>query len=612
MIIGKRVYTIFEVAHRCIFSSSVVTDVNFLPVEFIIPRSCTMGQSSLYRIGLITAFSGLAHGSASRFDVDPKEPARIGPEDFMFPMDPYDDVTSLIPDRGYLDPIIVDDWWMWENDDAREDGNTWDETAGRLNQILDELRVVETGTTDPAMHIVGDSESRSDGWEISSDKEVSRPGWIERDATGKEYVIGYIVARNKEGNGVYMCEAKQQSSTHSVLRWLRNLTFSSSQVVPTNNEAPDDAMNGGSENFPLVIKYVNNCNPLYLDPAHPTDLLLNEYIILRAIKYLEIAPRPVSLSAALSPTRPQWRGDVRFHFSNEYQQDFDLEGYCVENGAKARALIMERTGVSVGFFQKTYINTSSPSLQYILFAIRVGLRTIELLEILHNSGFVHGDVHPGNVAFRDSSDYMEDVVNSSEMPDLMLIDFGRSRFFPIEIPFEHLPRHHMSTSTMNLARDLLSHWQLNGYKTGRRDDLYRAMELTASILTPHGEFRNYMRSNLRTIDHILGRKSYVQFFTAKCVIRENQQDRILTICDLYEGIIQAGPCKRALRYLDEALRTVRSIKPADRRPNYNKIKSLFQVAIEYLIYLHDDPTVIQEYEPPRITIKLDPRRGQNS
>jgi serine/threonine protein kinase len=114
--------------------------------------------------------------------------------------------------------------------------------------------------------------------------------------------------------------------------------------------------------------------------------------------------------------------------------------------------------------------------------IRVGMKVIKLLERLHSLGIVHGDIQPGNVLF---DEYDESGSYSILFDDLVLSDFGMAKFFPPEV----------GTSTMvseiprGLSPILMSPWQLEMNRVGRRDDVFRSAEMMVSLLLReyHGE-----------------------------------------------------------------------------------------------------------------------------
>ncbi len=62
-------------------------------------------------------------------------------------------------------------------------------------------------------------------------------------------------------------------------------------------------------------------------------------------------------------------------------------------------------------------------------ALHIGLAIMQLLETLHTAGFVHGDVHVGNIVTKKLGKTMGEL----GLPDLALINFEYARFFPAEI-----------------------------------------------------------------------------------------------------------------------------------------------------------------------------------
>lgn len=102
---------------------------------------------------------------------------------------------------------------------------------------------------------------------------------------------------------------------------------------------------------------------------------------------------------------------------------------------------------------------------------RIGVAAINLLEAVHATGLVHGDVHGGNFVF-----FLRDPEST-----LRLIDFGRARPFVHPETGAHLPILEMTESSWKPQH--LSVSELQGYTVSRRDDLFRLSELVIFLIS---------------------------------------------------------------------------------------------------------------------------------
>jgi serine/threonine protein kinase len=106
-------------------------------------------------------------------------------------------------------------------------------------------------------------------------------------------------------------------------------------------------------------------------------------------------------------------------------------------------------------------------------AIEYGIKMIELLKKLHSKNVIHGDAHLGNFAMR-----------RTDPDELMLIDFGRAQYVgPTEIASVKT-RSDFCTNTVRL-HPFYTKWEIKGCNHAFRDDVYRAVEMTAVIM--HGQ-----------------------------------------------------------------------------------------------------------------------------
>ena len=132
-----------------------------------------------------------------------------------------------------------------------------------------------------------------------------------------------------------------------------------------------------------------------------------------------------------------------------------------------RTMVMERVGETSLLDHR--INNGKPLDKK--FVSSVGIAAINLLETLHSTGLVHGDVHGGNFVF-----YKSDPAAS-----LRIIDFGRSRPYIDANTGNHVPLTRLGENNWNPL--LLSVGELEGWTVSRRDDLFRLAELLMLLIS---------------------------------------------------------------------------------------------------------------------------------
>jgi serine/threonine protein kinase len=133
-----------------------------------------------------------------------------------------------------------------------------------------------------------------------------------------------------------------------------------------------------------------------------------------------------------------------------------------------RTMVMERVGeTNVGDHR---INNGGPLDKQ--FVSSVGIAAINLLETVHSTGLVHGDVHEGNFVF----------YKSDPAATLRIIDFGRTRPYIDAKTGNHVPLARIGEHNWNPV--LLSVGELEGWTVSRRDDLFRLAELLISNTDP--------------------------------------------------------------------------------------------------------------------------------
>lgn len=93
-------------------------------------------------------------------------------------------------------------------------------------------------------------------------------------------------------------------------------------------------------------------------------------------------------------------------------------------------------------------------------------RMLEIIQVVHSKGFVHGDIHPGNFVFSDPRNVAK---------TLRLIDFGRAEPY-INNKWRHVAEGSLTDAPAGLELDYLSPWEILGKRKSRRDDLFRIAE----------------------------------------------------------------------------------------------------------------------------------------
>jgi hypothetical protein len=308
------------------------------------------------------------------------------------------------------------------------------------------------------------------------------------------------------------------------------------------------------ENIPrdVVIKYTNNCAKMGASAQSKGDELLIEYLVMRILAdfKVDIAPKVFALSSVVVPDLSDWETDerTRSKIVDNPKGKVVPARECLSRGSSIRAIVEEK-------FDSDLLEYVYQRVDRIERAIECSMRTIEMLRKLHDVGFIHGDVHSRNVAVRSD--------------EVLLIDFGFAQFFPTAIgtKSERVPIPH------DLTRLFLSHWHLGGSRIGRRDEVYRAVEMTADLL--HPAFHGYLQS-LRNNSEMMRK------FKAKCPYFTERYEN-LTICDRHslEGE-DLKRCNTAMTHLNEALASVRKIPHADARPNYDEVISHYETALNAL------------------------------
>ena len=227
-----------------------------------------------------------------------------------------------------------------------------------------------------------------------------------------------------------------------------------------------------------IQKFKTNCLAVVLnrDCPEPCTTIANEETLLTEFLVSdivcrhepEICPVVSSISGTAEVNKDVFTG-------LELTMDKEVSDYCIGKSTYRR---IEEQVVGPGV-ATIFKGVSSPVERAIL-AVQVLIKTIELLQKLHARGFIHGDIHFQNIALRDP----QGQVVSGKVPALTLIDFEMAKFYPIEEGTDECAG---QDEYAGLSWTVLSKFQIEGYRTSRRDDVYRAFEVFLYLITD-GEY----------------------------------------------------------------------------------------------------------------------------
>lgn len=287
----------------------------------------------------------------------------------------------------------------------------------------------------------------------------------------------------------------------------------------------------------VMIKYTNTCHE-----EAGLDALISEYAITRSLmeQSLDVAPKVFSLSAPAIPSAYEWREDNRLHSS--YVEDHAPS--CAERRSSVRGLVMERYTTLDDLFRQG--QTRDTKMQLV---IDYAIETIRRLDELHGAGFIHGQISSQTVALRDSDSR------------IVLVDFSHARFYPSEIGTVGTIPYVVGVS----SQKRLSPWHIEGFRIGRRDDVYRVIEIIADLLAPEKEaffdhLLSLVRTNRASMEYV---KYSAKFFSFEYANK--------SLCELNASKDKMTQCGEAMSVLNRVLGIVRKIRNTETKPDYLSI-----------------------------------------
>jgi hypothetical protein len=436
------------------------------------------------------------------------------------------------------------------------------DVKSRSRKKSDELEKTLEKTCDFLYKTKVSSWYKTESWILSKTGGVG-PGWVVSEEVGQQTVAG---------------------KTYN-LQHLTTTLSGSTIWYATNSE--DRKVMKVSHNC-IVFLLNANCRTQLQQPEFcKSDPIMDEFKIMNTLGSLPNAVVPnaqtVSVSSMLTKIPPPEFLAVKVfgRKAEESQNQWKGCSRYEKYGASYRAILEDLVGPDFNAVANAkkgaFWGQKDFALKYFQELVMMTRRTIGLLWRFHDLGFIHGDVHGGNVAFKFKRDAVDPATGravaseySALTDEMVLIDFGLSRFFPDDFD---KPEDETAENS-NVSELPLSHWQLQGKRMGRRDDLARAMSVLDSYIT---DFFG------KPVAATLSKKEAVKTPPKP----SSEELMIYKSTYLFSTKESLGEMKKikgfddALRNLDIALDLIRGIGHVDEKPNYEGVIGALDRAILY-------------------------------
>jgi hypothetical protein len=304
----------------------------------------------------------------------------------------------------------------------------------------------------------------------------------------------------------------------------------------------------------VVVKYFNDCIDRKKDGPPAVHPLVPEYSLMATLNDTGIIPHVYYLSPGT--LLPESDPSNRFR-SLSLDRDYAA---CRALGTEVRFMVLEEVGQSVSSYVEMKMRDPGTDPRDILrIPIKIAIKSLELLKRFKAAGFVHGDIHGGNIAFKSP------VVGDLDAAELVLIDFGYTFPFVDKVgsPVEQ-PR------LKSIGTLLLSPWHISNQRTGPRDDVFRVYELLANWVS-RGRLYKGLKvvgdANSRLVGNMQDR-SYMELKMREPYFRHS----FALASRMF--IPQGVPGERAaevMRTLEGSLQKVRQLDHPDSFPNYDDL-----------------------------------------
>ena len=249
-----------------------------------------------------------------------------------------------------------------------------------------------------------------------------------------------------------------------------------STIARTSGSNVFEAVTTGSDKT-VVVKYTNDCAERLFGSEEQMHPLEKDFAFLAVLNETSLVPATYYLSAeSRICDHTRFVGRV---MSELLQVKFDE---CRNAGTAVRYMVQEKAGIAIHDFFDRFQRESSPQ-EYIKSVLKAGISIVYKLAQLHSKGIVHNDIHASNILLRS---HQQDFV-SVEWDDLVFIDLAYADFFPANVRADKK----LEPPRSDMRRYVLSPWQLEGHRPGPRDDVYRAIQMVAHLLSRGELFRDY-------------------------------------------------------------------------------------------------------------------------
>ena len=293
-----------------------------------------------------------------------------------------------------------------------------------------------------------------------------------------------------------------------------------------------------------------SCGSTCVMPESDLDPLLDEFLIMKTFGDLKNSPIPKAYALS-RPSKVNEKAVKKLNLSEDGLRK------CREAGASFRGILEERVGSDI----KQYVenSSSSPSLTFFGDILLIGRRMIGALWRLHDLGYIHGDFHHGNGAFK----FNKAEIYRPRSDEMLLIDFGFSRFIPSEYGTDV-----KQPISSKINQYLLSPWHLDGYRIGRRDDLYRVFETMAREL--------WVRLSEEGAGLLVEKFAKMEKETGSSLAMIKRSANFFDVTNqswfCCPSLLKALPgLNQVMEFLSRALATVHAIDHVDKRPPYEAI-----------------------------------------
>ena len=200
-----------------------------------------------------------------------------------------------------------------------------------------------------------------------------------------------------------------------------------------------------------VVKYQVDCS------GRGFHSLTRDFHFLKLLEPAGISPRAKILSGEQPIVTVGTSRVLSFKMDDEDWEDCLRKGY-----PPVRYMIIERMGQSVHEFISKHGTLSLRD------SARLGVHLMRTIQRLHSLGFIHGDIHHGNVLFHPGNNIDRGVV---------LIDFEfAKRLDTNDVKLRPIPTHPHALHTP---------WVFQGDPPSYRDDVFRAVEVLAFAMVGH-------------------------------------------------------------------------------------------------------------------------------